>query len=83
MLSAAAAWFAKEGVGLLLGFLGNLILTAWQDRQNANTLRELGQTTAERDQARAGEAKQKQLANEAAKHVDENDAIDMMERGQG
>lgn len=83
MASAFAAWFVKEGAGLLLGFFGNLILTAWRDYQNSKALTDLGQVTAERDQARAGEAKHKQLADEAAKRVDEDDAIDMMEKGQG
>lgn len=82
-MSALATWLAKEGVGLLLGFFGNLILTAWRDRQNDNALRDLGQTTVERDQARAGEAKQRSLASEAAKQIDDDDAIDAMERGQG
>jgi len=64
-------------------FLSTVILGWLSDSRAASAQKEIGQLTAERDQARAGESKQKQLAAEAAKHVDEDDAIDMMERGQG
>jgi len=83
MLSAITGWLAEKGVGLLLGFLGNMITTAWRDWQNAKTQRELGQVTAERDQAIQGRDAAEAMADEAAKPVDEDDAIGRLGRGEG
>lgn len=83
MLSAAAGWFAKEGVGLLLGFLGNLVLTAWRDWQENKTQRELGRVTAERDQAVAGRAAAERMADSAAAPLTEDDALARLQRGEG
>jgi hypothetical protein len=42
MLSAAVAWFASHGVGLVLGALAKLLLDGWNSYQSNNALREAG-----------------------------------------
>lgn len=42
MLSAIAAWFASQGVGLVLGALAKLLLDGWNSYQANNALREAG-----------------------------------------
>lgn len=42
MLAAIVTWLTSEGVGLLLGALGNLILDAWQSYQSNQAFRDLG-----------------------------------------
>jgi uncharacterized membrane protein YebE (DUF533 family) len=42
MLTALAAWAAKEGVALALGALAKLALDAWNSYQANNALREAG-----------------------------------------
>jgi hypothetical protein len=42
MLSAVAAWFASQGVGLVLGALAKLLLDGWNSYQSNNALREAG-----------------------------------------
>jgi hypothetical protein len=83
MLTAFLAWLVESGAGLLLGFLANVVTTAWRDWQNAKTQRELGQVTAERDQAIAGRDAAEAMAQEAAKSVSEDDAIARLNRGEG
>lgn len=42
MLSAIGAWFASQGVGLVLSALTKLILDGWNSYQANNALREAG-----------------------------------------
>lgn len=42
MGTAIAAWFAKEGVGLLLGALAKLLLDLWNDHQAGKALKQAG-----------------------------------------
>jgi hypothetical protein len=53
MLSAVTAWFAKEGVGLLLGALAKLALDAFSAYRSDQALRELGRAEARADQGEA------------------------------
>jgi len=41
-LSAIGAWFASQGVGLILGALAKLILDGWNSYQSDKALREAG-----------------------------------------
>jgi hypothetical protein len=82
-MSAVLAWLGKEGAGLLLGFLGKLLLDAWNSWQASQAQRELGQVTAERDQAIAGRRAAEQIAEEAAKPLGEDDVIARLDRGEG
>jgi len=82
MLSALAAWFAKEGAGLVLGALGKLALDAWKSYQGNQALKDLGRVTAERDQeAAAREATEREL--EAARNAPQtvDDALKRLEEG--
>jgi len=81
MGSAIATWFASKGVGLVLGFLAGVIGDLFSKWQAAKAQREIGQLKTERDQAREGERVQGDLADEAAKRVDPEDAIAKLERG--
>lgn len=49
MGSAIAAWFAKEGAGLLLGALAKLILDGWNSYRSDQALKRTGaaETAAE------------------------------------
>ncbi|MBR1170549.1 hypothetical protein [Bradyrhizobium liaoningense] len=40
--SAATAWLAKEGVGLLLGALAKFLLDLWNDHQADQALKQAG-----------------------------------------
>jgi hypothetical protein len=42
MLSAAAAWFASHGVGLVLSAIAKLLLDGWNSYQSNKALREAG-----------------------------------------
>lgn len=82
MLTAIGTWFAKEGVGLLLGALSKLALDAWDSYQSKKSLQDLGRVTAERDQqAATAQATQRELdaAVKAPKTTD--DAIKRLEEG--
>lgn len=82
MLSAITAWFAKEGVGLLLGALAKVALDAWDSYRGDQALRELGRVTAERDQeaeARAATERELEAQQNAPQTVD--DAVKRYEEG--
>jgi hypothetical protein len=40
--TAFAAWFAKEGVGLLLGAIAKLILDGWNEYRSDQALKQAG-----------------------------------------
>lgn len=62
MLSALGAWFASQGVNLLLGFAANVIASAIRDWRQAQAASDLGRLSAERDQAlAAGAAREAEL----------------------
>lgn len=42
MGTAIAAWFAKEGAGLLLGALAKLLLDGWNSYQSSQALKQAG-----------------------------------------
>lgn len=82
MLTALAGWFAKEGVGLVLGALAKLALDGWNSYQANKALKDLGQVTAERDQeaaARAATERELEASQNAPQTVD--DALKRLEEG--
>lgn len=81
MGSAIASWIASEGIGLLLGALARVLLDYIESSRAAKAQRDAGQLETERDQAREGERVNAELADEAAKRIDHDDAIARLERG--
>jgi hypothetical protein len=82
MMSAVAAWFAKEGVGLLLGALAKFALDAWNSYRGDQALRELGRAQAEAEQGRATIAAQEaELQAQADAPRSSDDAIRRLEDG--
>lgn len=82
MGSAIAAWFAKEGVGLLLGALAKLALDAWNSYRGDQALRDLGRVEAEAEQGRATIAAQEaELQAQADAPQSADDAIRRLEEG--
>lgn len=82
MLSAAAAWFAKEGVALLLGALAKLAVDAFSAAQASRAQRDLGRVTAERDSSEATRQaveRELQASRDAPQTVD--DAAKRFEEG--
>ena len=66
MGSAIAAWFAKEGVGLILGSLAKLILDGWNEYRSDQAFKQAGRAEA---------------ANEAnLKTIEMQDAIESIPR---
>lgn len=82
MLSAIAAWFAKEGAGLVLGALAKLLLDAWQSYRDDQALKDLGRAQAESEQGRGTiAAQQAELQAQADAPRSVNDAIRRLEEG--
>lgn len=69
MSSAILAWFASEGVGLLLGFLAKVILDYFNERRSDQALRDAGYAEARNDALiaeREGLRQATEATNEAA-----------------
>lgn len=82
MLSAIGAWFAKEGIGFVVGALAKLALDGWNSWQANRAQQDLGRVTAERDQqAAARAATERELAAEQAAPKTAEDAIARLEEG--
>lgn len=76
------AWLTKEGVGLVLGFLGKWLLEAYNGHKQRQALEDLGRAEAQRDQAEtARQATQRELeaSHNAPRSSDE--AIARLEDG--
>lgn len=72
-MSAIAAWFAKEGAGLLLGFLGKFLLDMMAERRADQAQRDLGRVEAQRDQAENTIAAQQAELDALANAPQDND----------
>lgn len=82
MLSALAAWFAKEGVGLVLGALAKLALDGWNSYQANQSMKDLGRVTAERDQETATrQATERELKASIDAPKTADDALSRLEDG--
>jgi hypothetical protein len=82
MLSAIGVWFAKEGVGLLLGALSKIALDAWQSYRDDQALKDLGRAQAEAEQGRGTiAAQQAELQAQADAPRSADEAIRRLEDG--
>jgi hypothetical protein len=75
MLELFTSWFLSKGVGLLLGALVGGVRDILADRRNAQAQQDVGRLSSERDQARVGEAMQTELADQAGKRVEDDEAL--------
>ncbi len=81
MLSTVAGWLASTGASLILGWVAALIKDLIDDRRNRQALERAA--TAERDAAQAKETAriQAELADQAAKRLEPDQAISRLEDG--
>lgn len=71
----------SKGAGIVLGALAGFARDAINDYRNAQAQQDVGRLTAERDQARTGEAAQEVLAETAGKRVNDDDALSRLDKG--
>jgi hypothetical protein len=80
-MATVSAWLATQGLSMLLGFVLTALKTALDTYVANKNATALGQVTAERDQAVAGQKVESDLADEAAKRVSADDAIARLKAG--
>lgn len=77
-----SSWLMKEGVGFILGALGKILLSAWNDRKARQAIEDLGRVKAERDQSEAArQATQRELEASHNAPRSSDDAIARLEDG--
>lgn len=83
MLSAALAWLASKGVGIVVGAVMKMLLDAWNSYQSNQAHRDAGRAEAEHAQAAEALVVQEALTKDAAEVVTEDEALSRMEEGRG
>ena len=81
MISSIISWLTTEGISLILGFATRAIIEYFQQRRNEQAIKDAARLETERDQAREGERVQGELADEAAKRVEPDEAIKRLQDG--